>query len=204
MKYQLNNPEYLHRFDFATSTHQDAKNYFSWYIAQIPLRCPILEAAIQTTNQIFANWQANYTAESLKLLGKWFYQAAKWEPTSEEFRQNYLKKAQVNLPEHLWSIIETPKFVLTQQTWSLIIDLGMYFGETLRQNTANVKWHLWTKGGKKDADYHQPILVNSALKRTCNPQRLMRVMALHFCERTQSPERLYELFELRAFALAGQ
>lgn len=204
MLYQLHDAEFLHMLDFKKMTRQDARNYFSWYISQIPIRTRILEIAIQSSSKEFSVWKADNTEESLLLLSEWFYITVEEEPVSEEQQQIYLKNARASLPEHLWGIIEVPKYEITRQTWSLIIDIGMYFGETLRHHRPTAEWKPYLATTKKNVDFQQPILIDSETRQYCNPQHVMHVTGLRFCNRSESSNFLPELFQIWIEILAGQ
>ena len=47
----------------------ELKVYFDWFMGQIPVRLPILEAAVKATPG-FENWSADFTPESLEGAGK--------------------------------------------------------------------------------------------------------------------------------------
>ncbi len=48
--------------------------------------------------------------------------------------------------------------MLTNRTFSLAFDIGMYFSQVLMKNNPSLKWEQ-RLGNKRDADYGQPCLV---------------------------------------------
>jgi hypothetical protein len=77
----------------------------------------------------------------------------------------------------------------------MIIDLGMYFGETLRKQIPYLKWQLCTT---KFA-YHAPVLTGFKRLRVYDPEEHVYGFARDLVENRCEPSRLKELFDTRVY-----
>jgi hypothetical protein len=80
---------------------------------------------------------------------------------------------------------------LTNRTYSLAMDVGMYFSQVLIKNHPSLRWELPTHN-KKFADYGQPVLVGFG-RVPLNPIRIAVVLAHGIAAKKQ--ERLRELYD---------
>lgn len=180
---------------FAEMTRKEAKAYFAWFLSIIPERLSILEQEVcSSNNEKYQNWVGDKTSDSLYILGDWFAQSIVTMPRpdgEERIRQEQLKE----LPAKYRELYQSPKWVLTEKTFSLITDIGIYLGETFRQNLTGIQWELYAET-KSNAYYQWPVLTGSGKINICNPLALVHVIALGLLDKTNKPERLHELYNI--------
>ena len=58
-------------YDFQSKTKEELKLYAKWFEENKESRLQELIKAVKTTKG-YENWEADYSPESLKMLGKWF------------------------------------------------------------------------------------------------------------------------------------
>jgi hypothetical protein len=153
-----------------------------------------LEDAVRST-ATFSNWRADYSPASLGALGEWFAANVTTRPRSAaELEQIYRGGP-------AWFRgLDVPSEELSECTFSLGFDIGMYFGEVLRTNVPNVKWRAHA-GVKHDVDEGQPVLEGFG-HAFFNPVRIVVTLAYGLADGSKSGSRLLELYEIwRGFAL---
>jgi hypothetical protein len=176
-------------------TRKEAGIYFRWYIDQIPERITGLQRAIRSTagKPQFRSWEADLTPESLPvLLGQWFSENLYTAPPSEEFKRKRLESLE-KIPEKYRAMFSMPEFVFMDLTYSLICDLGIYLGETIRKRFPYVEWQLWTK--KRYVYSNKPVLAGFKKRVEYDPENHIEVYALNLVEKRCQPSDLYDLFD---------
>jgi len=164
----------------------EARRYASWYHEQTPVRVAILEAAVRSTPG-YEDWRADGTPDSLRVLGKWFSEhVERRELTEQEIANERIKAG-----ERFAAFVET--WDLTRRTLSLAYDIGMYLGAVMARALPHLRWTLVEKD-KRDANYHQPVLVASGYPVPMNPVILVRVLASGIADGKWGAKRLYELY----------
>lgn len=164
---------------------KELRAYFKWFMDQIPIRLIELTHAVQDTPG-FEHRYPDFTPESLDLLGDWFAQVVETRPrTAEEMKR---------LQDDSSFPIEFPTDDLTNRTFSLAMDIGMYLGQVFQRSVPNLKWELML-GGKRYIDYGQPVLVEFRVA-PLNPVRLVVVFAYKLADKNPSGDRLRELYEI--------
>ncbi|MFO7697602.1 MAG: hypothetical protein R6X16_10670 [Anaerolineae bacterium] len=166
----------------------EARRYASWYHEQTPVRIAILEAAVRSTPG-YEDWRADGTPDSLRVLGKWFSERVE----RRELTEQEIANARIKAGERFAACVET--WVLTRRTLSLAYDIGMYLGAVMVRAMPHLRWTLVEKG-KRNADYHQPVLVASGYPVPMNPVTLVRVLASGIADGTWGVKRLYELYDI--------
>jgi hypothetical protein len=162
---------------------QELKDYAKWFFEVIEDRIAELAKAVTETPG-FETWRADYTSGSLDLLGEWFSQQVETRPrTSEELK---------NLQNRLVFPIELADWELTNKTFSLAMDIGMYFGQVLKNNHSTLQWEQFIKN-KKFADYGQLVLVGFG-KVPLNPVRIITTLAYGLVDKKRTHKRLKELY----------
>ena len=82
---------------------------------------------------------------------------------------------------------------LSNKTFSLAVDIGMYLSEVFRRNFPSVHWELILQN-KKLADYGQPVLAGFKGDVPFNPVNIMVVLAYGISKKTKTGTRLLELY----------
>jgi hypothetical protein len=83
---------------------------------------------------------------------------------------------------------------LSDRTFSLAIDIGMYMSQVLLKNVKGLKWQHTTKGSKNWIDYGQPVLASTGWF-VFNPVQQLVVVAYGFVKGTNTSSRLREIYE---------
>ncbi len=193
MQYTLNTPPFYG--NWSVLSRNQAKIYYEWYIEHIPKRIEVLQQALRTSKEdSYQEWIATKTKLSLDVLGKWLVDNVTVTPVKEERRQEIIQEREAVIPKKYLSILELPDEELSEQTLSIIIDVGMYLGETFRHHFPQVQWELYTKN-KRYIDYQRPILIGFGKMVDCNPERLVDVLARRIKDKTQDNIGLRNLFE---------
>jgi hypothetical protein len=133
-------------------------NYREWFLGILPARIRILEETISTTLG-FERWRADETPESLDALGDWFTtQVETRSRTSAELTQ-----AIEQTPPQFRGILPTEMWDLTNRTYSMAMDSGMYLGKVmLRTHPTRLRWDQDLRD-KRDADYGQVLIVGTGV-----------------------------------------
>lgn len=186
-RYQLIQPPFPLKFKEMSKSH--ANEYFLWFQEQIPVRIIELSDFVKSFPE-YASWEPNQDSLSFNSLGKWFFGQVKVRKRSRAEIDNIYAGA-VN-----WfrSNFEIPDWDLSDVTFSLSIDIGMYLGRTLEQNIQNSTWRLGSKP-KSSINYQQPVLVGSG-KVEFNPVHIVTTLAYGIANQTKGPERLRELYDI--------
>lgn len=175
-------------------TRKEADIYFRWYIDQIPERITGLQRAVRSTegDAHFQDWEADLTPDSLLVLGQWFAGNTYTAPPSEEFKRKRLENLE-KIPEKYRSMFSMPEFVFVDLTYSLICDLGMYLGETIRKRFPYVEWQLWTK--KRYIYSNKPVLVGFKKQAEYDPENVIHVYALKLVKKKCQPSEIREVYD---------
>jgi hypothetical protein len=172
---------------------QELKDYFRWFFDVLPQRLSELAQAVRQTTG-FETWQADQSAQSLGDLGEWFAaQVETRQRTSEELQE---------IAAHSAYPIEISDEELTNRTFSLAVDLGMYFSQTLLKNYPTLRWEQPMKN-KNFADYGQPVLVGFGPV-PLNPVQIMVTLAYALVGKKQDGKQLRELYDIWSKLLQWQ
>jgi hypothetical protein len=145
------------------------KEFYQWFMLSLPYCIEELMQLIANTPG-FESWEADDSPKSLDVLGAWFAtKVEKRDFTSEEIEA--IKSKQTKL-------VEFTSWDLTDETKSLALYVGMYYGEVVLRNNPLVKWEQLLSA-RKFADYGQPIL-NGVGVVPINPVRVAHSVAREF------------------------
>jgi hypothetical protein len=98
--------------------------------------------------------------------------------------------------------MDIPAEELTNRTFSLPMDIGMYFSQVLMKNYPSLKWEQ-PLGNKRFADYGQPCLVGFGPV-SPNPVRIGHVFAHGLADKTYTGKRLREVYDYWAKLVRAQ
>lgn len=195
MEYEFIPPSYLHPvvFGFYHLNRRAARAYFTWFLEQRSRRIELVEHAVRASPEAaYQAWPADGRVESLTVLGRWFAGHVHVRPrTAEEIEMAYADNP-------AWfRRVELDQWVLTDETVSFAVDLGMYFGQMLRRDVPGLAWQVLTNP-KRSAYYHSPVLLQTqgTLAMIGSPLSLMLVFAYGLVDKTRQPRRLRELFAI--------
>ena len=125
-------------------TPRQAQRYFTWFIDNIPNRLTGLQAVV--------GLNLDLSGESLAPLGEWFCSVIVGRRrTLDEIRSEMARwskrSRELGLP--------VDELTLTEESFSICIDVGIYLGECYRRHLPDARWALCTKP-RNDISYHQP------------------------------------------------
>lgn len=183
LAYELVRPPFS--LTFHNMSKVELQAYSEWFHASIPGRIRELERVVRSTEG-FGSWSAAATPESLNDLGQWFAAVASTRERTEAERQAII--------EGLVFPVEVGTRELTNETYSVAFDVGVYFSRVLRLTHPTLRWQQDDRR-KAFIDYGQPVLVEF---RTApfNPVRMMVVVAWGLVDGTYDGGQLRELFEI--------
>ena len=144
----------------------ELNGYHKWFLEIMPSRLLKLEEAVNSS-VTFEAWKADFSVSSIENLGFWLSRQVETRPrTSQEIDQIKGRTA---------FNFDVSGEELTNRTFSLAMDAGMYLGETLRHHYPHLEWRQ-PLNDKKFADFGQMVLFGFG-KATLNPVRI----AVTFC-----------------------
>lgn len=127
MSYSIIQPPFTLKFRDMPKHELDA--YRKWFLGEIPTRISMLRDEVNSRAN-FENWVPDRGGESLTALGFWLAQEVETRArTSEELNRI---KGRVAFD------MDVSERELTNKTFSLAMDTGMYFGETLLRHHPNL------------------------------------------------------------------
>jgi len=166
-------------------SQKELKDYFQWFMNALPQRINELAGAVRQSPG-FETWQPDFTPASLDTLGKWF--------ASQIETRNRTQEELQGIKDRLVFPMEIPNEELTERTFSVAIDVGMYFSQVLLKNYPTLKWEQ-PFGNKKFADYGQPLITGFGPV-SVNPVRIGHVIAYGLAKKTYTSGRLREIYDI--------
>src|SRR5262249_31375299 len=152
--------------------------YFRWFIDIVPERIHELETTLSESKP-FDSWRPDYFPDSLQMLGDWLATQVKTRSRTSEELQHIAARAAFP--------IEVAREELTDRTFSLAMDIGMYFGQVLLKNHESLEWDL-PLGDKEFVDYGQPVIVGFG-DLSLNPVRIVITLAYGIASNRQTGRR---------------
>jgi hypothetical protein len=162
----------------------ELKAYYAWFMNVLPERIGGLEAAVREA-PAHAMWRGDCSPESLDVLGEWF--AGEVEVRSRTSDEIDEVKSKLTFP------IDVPGEQLTNRTFSLAMDVGMYFSQVVLKNLSGTKWDQPLRN-QKFADYGQPVNMGFGSV-PLNPIRIIHSMAYGIASKERGGSRLRELYD---------
>lgn len=148
MTYPIIQPPFTLKFD--EMSKRELHDYRAWFMDVMPVRIKVLEDVVRTTPG-FESWRGDCSPESLNALGEWFADQVATRPrTAEEMAE--MKAQRGELAVKMGLTLED--WELTNRTYSLAMDIGMYLGEVMRKTHSSLVWDQYLKN-KRDSDYGQ-------------------------------------------------
>lgn len=182
MTYSILQPPFTLKFQ--EMSNGELIGYRQWFMSVLPERISGLEAEVRRSPS-HAAWVADGSPESLQGLGDWFAGQVETRATTRE--EIDVVKAKLTFP------VDVPGDQLTNRTFSLAMDIGMYFGQLVLKNLAGTKWDQPLQN-KKFADYGQPVIVGTGSV-PLNPVRIVVMLAYGLASKKRSGHQLRELYD---------
>jgi hypothetical protein len=182
MTYELFQPPTSLRF--ATRRKKDLVRYHDWFIPSIPTRIEQLGCAVAESGEAPA-WQADHSRQSIAALGDWCSRAVTVrDRTAEEMA------AIAALPI---TISEPSKTELTEWSFSIGADSGIYFAECLRRTHHHLSWSQVRKD-PRNMNYGQ-MVVTGFKTVDLNPIRISITFLYGIARGSRTGGQLVELFD---------
>ncbi len=180
MSYAIIQPPFTLKFE--EMSKKDLEAYRTWFHQVIPERLATLTKAVKGTPG-YQNWEPDLTPESLDRLGRWFeHQVETRKKSAEEIEET---RSKLTFP------IDIPEEELTNKSFSLAMDIGMYFSQVILKNLPGTRWDQPLKN-KKFIDYGQPVIMGFGTV-PLNPVGVAVTTAYRISRR--KPAHLRELYE---------
>lgn len=172
-------------YNFKTKSKEELKLYNLWFFENKNSRLKELNNCVISTLG-YEDWITDFSKKSLLTLGKWLKDNVEIEKLTEK---EYAEKRAL-IPNY----IDFEDWDLTIQTRSILVDVGIYFGEVFIQNHQGLAWKQYFSKKKNDADHGHMII--ALKKRDLNPIRIMLTIGFIFGEKKGSDKELIELYEV--------
>jgi hypothetical protein len=169
---------------FREMSKPELKAYFRWFLEILPARIQGLTEAVRESPG-FGAWQADESPSSLDPLGDWFAAQAETRPRTTQEQQDILARSPYP--------IEISDYELTNRTFSIAIDIGMYFSQVLLKQHSSLRWEQ-PFGSKRFVDYGQPVLVGFGVV-PFNSVRMMVTLAYGLVSGEKAGRSLRQIFD---------
>jgi hypothetical protein len=168
---------------------KEREEYYNWYMGIMPERLKDLFKLIKHSKEYDA-WLPDYTSKSLEILGQWFSENVQTRKnTKGEIAEIYAKSP------GWFKSVEIEDWDLTEASFSLAFDIGLYIGNVFIKNNSELSWFHVNKGRKDYSNYGQPVIDGFKNGGQFNPTRIMIVLAYSLADGTQDGSRLKELYD---------
>lgn len=169
---------------FCEMSKKELRDYNEWFHRIMPDRIEILASEIKSTSS-YEKWKPDFSPDSLELVGEWFLAHVETRPRTQTEINNIQSRSSFS--------INVPEEELTNQTFSLAMDIGMYLSQVILKNHPSLRWSQ-PFGNKKSVDYGQPVLIDFG-GMAFNPVHLMVTLAYGFSRKSKTGRRLRELYD---------
>jgi hypothetical protein len=162
----------------------DLEEFYEWFMSNLPYCIEELMQLVRSTPG-FENWNPDYSPDSLNSLGDWF---------SLKANKRGLSQKEIDaLSSSKSGSVETSPWDLTDETKTLAVYVGMYYGQVALENFPSLKWKQQLEN-KKLADFGQPVIVGGGFV-PCNPVRVANAFAWGIIDGSRSGSRLRETYD---------
>jgi hypothetical protein len=148
-------------------------------------RIRILASAAKSTPG-YEHWEPDYSPQSLEVLGEWFSTQVETRPRTQKEIDAIQNRSKFP--------ISIPREELTNKTFSLAMDVGMYVSQVFLTNHASLEW-AQPFGSKKFVDYGQPVLSGFG-KMAFNPVHMMVTLAYGLISQAKTGKSLREIYDI--------
>jgi hypothetical protein len=182
MTYAIIQPPFT--LKFREMPKAELRSYYSWFMQVLPERIAALEEAVRAS-PTHGSWCADFSPASLAALGEWFGSQVEVRARTEGELDEV--KSRLSFP------VDVPGEELTNRSFSLAMDVGMYFSQVIIKNLPGTAWDQPLKN-QKFADYGQPVLIGFGTV-PLNPIRIVVTLAYAIAGQEQSGARLKALYD---------
>jgi hypothetical protein len=164
--------------DFASFSKEETKIFFCKYVLSINDR---IRTLTENVNQDIL-FNPSFDRESLSVLYSWFANQIYTRPASEQELSAQFENLKSIHPFHTEDAVKALlwRSRFTDQTLTIIEDVGLYFGETLRRQIPILSWGICTT--KRSPYYNMPVIIGFSHKKMLSPQSVLYVLALNILD----------------------
>jgi hypothetical protein len=181
MSYSIIQPPFT--LKFRDMSADELKSYRKWFLEAIPSRVIELQRAVNSDPN-FRAWKPDHNRASVETLGVWLSQQVETRPRTAEEIDRIKGRAAFDFD------VSTEE--LTNRTFSLAMDAGMYFGESLGRHYSHLEWDQPLKD-KKFADFGQMVLLGFG-RASLNPVRIVVTFCSGIAHSKQTAKRFDEVY----------
>jgi hypothetical protein len=174
---------------FETMSKLEAKTYFEWFISEIPKRIDILRTFYNETTGSSPN-DLDLSEKSLEILWKWFIPRITTIPKAGEELEEEISMAPQWLRDEL--IQNSEKF--SEETSSIIIDMGIYFGSVCTNLFSSLDWGVIHK--PKNYVYVNLPVITGFRNAEMNPIAIVYNASLRNIRNKGNEKQLIDLFNV--------
>jgi hypothetical protein len=178
--------------NFPEMSKKELKAYFRWFQEIMPERIAQLASAVKSSPG-FETWQPDFSPNSLDALGDWFATQVETRPRTQEEIDAFNAQSPYS--------IERSDRELTNRTFSLAVDIGMYLSQVFLQNHPSLKWDQ-PLGSKRFIDYGQPVLIGFGDLGPANPVGWIVTLAYALHKKTRTGKRLREIYDRQSKSIS--
>ena len=179
--------QFFDNYAFFELTARQAKEYFNWYMEQIPNRITLLWEYMK--QECPETEPFDYSPESLIPLWEWYETKVQQVPMS----QKEIEFQAARYPKWIENEIRKETMKYTDETLSIALDISIYLGETVRKNYPNLYWGYRAKP-KNEFSANRPVILKLVGKRAYfNPSRIVFVAMVKSSE-AHDKSQLYDLY----------
>lgn len=178
--------QFFDNYAFFELTARQAKEYFNWYMEQIPNRITLLWEYMK--QECPETEPFDYSPESLIPLWEWYETQIQQVPMTAKEIESRVKI----FPKYLESEIRKNTNKFTDETLSLALDMSIYLGEIVVKNHPHLCWNYRTRP-KREFSVYRPVIDGLNNKMTFEPSQVLFVLMLK-SSKEQDKMRLYHLY----------
>lgn len=178
--------QFFDNYAFFELTPKQAKEYFKWYMEEIPHRITLLWNYIyQDCPEIKA---FDYSPESLIPIWEWYEAKIMQVPMTAKEIESRVRV----FPKYLESEIRKNTQKYTDETLSLALDISIYLGEVIIKNYPHLRWNYRTRP-KREISVYRPVIDGLLYKMTMETSRSLFVLMIE-STKERNKNRLYNLY----------
>lgn len=199
--YEIAIPRFKFELDFDKMTGKQTKEYFQWFISQIPTRIEYLSFKCAEYLNI-PQEKLDLSPESLILIWRWFLQVAQIGKTPKRELKR-LREELGDFPESFRDyVIEDSSEELTITTEYILRDIGMYMGEIFNREYDHIEWGYYSRP-KSDMFVNKPLLIgfkdtafDPPFETVFEPIHMVGVQAANLFDKTHNENDLIKLYKI--------
>jgi hypothetical protein len=169
---------------FLSMAKEDLDHFYQWFMTNLPYCIEELVQLVRSTPG-FENWNPDYSPRSLDVLGEWFaVKAKKRDLTQDEME---------TIKSRMTTAVGVLSWELSEETKSLSVFIGMYYGQVAIQNNPSLKW-VQLLENKKLADFGQPVVTGPGVV-PINPVRVANSFTYGLIDGSKNASNLRKVYD---------